>query len=658
MLTLHHDFQAADTDLEGFVGDPYTCTRAGQALIKDSLGFLRPVYGNEPRFNGAVWNEQLVHFPLSSWATVNTTMVDAGDEGPLPGVTAYRFAGDATNGIHSASQTAVFNGLHTAPGGKWKSKTIYVKEGTARYVGLCRRSYAGQTSRLILFDTRTGDVIATAGNHTDFVSVDAGNGWWRVGTSHSLVEPANGAFFLAAGNSTSKADYEGPVSTEYVLVAGPQAFSDSNKPQTFRPYLAPNGSSDRSDLSGACEGVFEEEAATNLHTESEDVSAWTLTNNATITTFDAQCPDSSDAANLLSDDNSTGTGEVWAEHNVTIGSGVDHVESIFVKADQLDKAILTSAGYDASGNGSTWFDLTGEGAVETQDANHSDAGIERWVIDGVDWYRCYVVMQSTTDLAGSFRVQCAETDNVLTVDLDGTSSIHIWGAQVETGTIPSSLIRTNGSTATRNAEVVVSPNADTWLDTPDFLEGTLYVRYRWLEDDELQNIYSINDGGSGHYITQRQNTDGNLSSAAFAGGAATPLFNIGLGATVGDSIQFASRFETDNCRSSANIVGESGVVTATDGSYTPYDSVLALVIGASFGQSIVSGPMVVEEIRFYTDTFDDDTVDQMAQGNFPDEAFGNTGRRKRANDAALWYHKMRLKQEDEEALKLIRQILG
>ena len=192
-------------------------------------------------------------------------------------------------------------------------------------------------------------------------------------------------------------------------------------------------------------GYVSESAATNLLLWSEEYDriTWTKT-NSTITVDATTAPDGTSTADKLIDNNSTGLDSVEVRQNeVTVTSG-DNCISIYAKADQLDWLFLAAHNFDTPEN--CYFDLT-NGVVGTSTA--TGEGIEEL---GNGWYRCWIVFNTTTDLVGNVRIYIAEADGDTVVDLDGTSSIFIWGAQLEAGSFPTSYIKTEAATATRSAE--------------------------------------------------------------------------------------------------------------------------------------------------------------------------------------------------------------
>ena len=214
--------------------------------------------------------------------------------------------------------------------------------------------------------------------------------------------------------------------------------------------------------------VYCEPAHTNLITYSHefDNAAWTKT-NATITADDTTAPDGSLTADVLGDNSATGTGQVFADSNaITLSGAGSFMVSVFAKAKQLSWIRLGCGNFDQLQ--AVYFDLTNGVIGATIVGSPDDYGIEA---HANGWYRCWVVCNTTTDLTGNMRVMLANANNITGVDLDGTSDVYVWGAQVEEVSAPTSYVATSGATATANAtEPVV-----TW---PSGLVNDFVVKFK------------------------------------------------------------------------------------------------------------------------------------------------------------------------------------
>jgi len=216
------------------------------------------------------------------------------------------------------------------------------------------------------------------------------------------------------------------------------------------------------------EGVLHEsEARTNLVTYSQDFtdSSWVKANTATLA-LDSVGPDGqANSAVKLIDSNDSGTGSVIAYINLTLATTTAHTFSCYLKADQLSWGYLRAASYATLPNGGAYFDLS-SGTVGTVE----DAAYSATIQDvGNGWYRCALSFTTEADGTGRLDIFVAQDDLDPNVARDGTSSILIYGAQVEAGSTPSSLIPTNGATVSKALETLTIPAANMPWPEPNYI---------------------------------------------------------------------------------------------------------------------------------------------------------------------------------------------
>jgi len=242
------------------------------------------------------------------------------------------------------------------------------------------------------------------------------------------------------------------------------------------------------------EGYFHEsEARTNLVTYSQDFTdaSWSKTNTATLA-VDATGPDGATSAVTLVDSGATGTGGVWVNEDFNgLTAATNYTFSAFLKEDQLSWVSLDIVSFGiAAGSPSIYFDL-GSGVVGTG-ASGVGQNIENV---GNGWYRCSVTF-APVNTTGTIRIRLANADGDLTIDLDGTSSILIYGAQFEAGSTPSSYIPTAGSTVTRAAETLTVPTANAPWPDPVVIGPELVTNGTFDAD-----VTGWTDGGGGATLT-------------------------------------------------------------------------------------------------------------------------------------------------------------
>ena len=243
---------------------------------------------------------------------------------------------------------------------------------------------------------------------------------------------------------------------------------------------------------GTYKGLLVEPASTNLCLQSEDINTTWGTVNATPTQDTEETPDG-DTSNKyikLVDDSGGGTGNVFVAQTITVSGGTKYTASVFLKRDGLNWAKLQAAGAGSVGdaNPNKFFDLD-NGVLGTGSAGIQDATIEEYP-NG--WYRCSITWtQGAADTAFDFRIIVANADNNINVDLDGTSSMFVWGAQVEASPIATSYIPTTTASVTRNLDDITLTGASDLIGQG---EGTLYVEVDWRgTSGETQYILTASD---------------------------------------------------------------------------------------------------------------------------------------------------------------------
>ena len=233
-----------------------------------------------------------------------------------------------------------------------------------------------------------------------------------------------------------------------------------------------------------------EPASTNLCLQSEDINTtWTpYTSTPTQSTEETPDGDTSNKYIKLVDNGGGGTGAVQVYQNITVAANTKYTFSVFLKADQLAFAQLQVQLYDGGTSGSQYFNLST--GVKGTATNLDDSKIEAYP-NG--WYRCSITWtQGAADTSVFPIIQVAEgiADNL--VDLDGTSSIFVWGAQIEASPIATSYIPTTTASVTRNKDDISLTGASDLIGQS---EGTLYVEVDWrLATGVGQYLLSANNG--------------------------------------------------------------------------------------------------------------------------------------------------------------------
>ena len=203
------------------------------------------------------------------------------------------------------------------------------------------------------------------------------------------------------------------------------------------------------DASGNCLGLLVEEARTNVITYSEDFSngAWSK-QSASITANTTVSPDGTLTGDKLIGNNATVNTEKFTNRSIYSYVGQTVTGSVYVKKAEYTWVQINLYNSGAYSN-RVWVNLD-TGAVGT---NLSSIPVTVTPV-GDSWYR--VVLTATIQATGlaflTFALADADGDLYTNVG-DQYSGTYLWGAQVETGSFPTSYIPTSGSTVTRSADV-------------------------------------------------------------------------------------------------------------------------------------------------------------------------------------------------------------
>ena len=364
-------------------------------------------------------------------------------------------------------------------------------------------------------------------------------------------------------------------STKYVLGSGGTIISYATDEPAFE-----------FNTDGSYKGLLVEPAATNICLQSEDFSTTWLEVNATITTNDTTAPDGNSTADKLNDDGGGGTGEVVVYQTITVAANTKYTASVFLKADGLNWAVLNARDYDGTTDAYQYFDLS-TGSLGTS-ANLDDSSIEAYP-NG--WYRCSITWtQGAADTSFTFRIDVADADNDSDVDRDGTSSIFVWGAQVETGPIATSYIPTTTASVTRNKDDITLGSASSLIGQT---EGTLYVEVDWRSaTGTSQHLVNASDKTSNNRFVI-YNSSGNFNMYAEANGV--QLTNQGESSTAYSGIQkIAFAYKTNDLELYRN---GSTIGTGT-GSLASLATLTDIDLGQTFG-AINQANMWIRAVALY-----------------------------------------------------------
>jgi len=463
-----------------------THARAGNATMFDSDGVLKWA-----PHNLLTYSEQ---FDNAAWAKQNSTVTANAATDPDGGSSADYLVEDSGSTQKRLTQSVPQNGATS-------TISVFAKQG----VGASRWLALGvNTSSVnwvtVGFSLSDGAVTQTleSGSLTvvESSSIDFGGGWFLCSvkttgftTSISTMIALSDSATFTSGTRGSPYYVGDGTSGIYIwgahfyrsdlggMVNNP-ARGDSYVPTTDSVrYLPRVGHHIWNGSAWVDEGYFHEsEARTNLITYSEDFTdaSWTKV-TTTVTANAAVGPDGTTTADDILHTDSI----AYLAYPETISADTVHTYSVYIKAGSLGAADWFSFTFrdGVSANGAqAWFNVANgsKGTLSTFGTG-ATAVSSNISLAGNGYYRCSITAQLATGITNlSVRINNVTADNSNTRDL--TSSLYIWGAQLEAGSTPSSYIPTSGSTVTRAAETLTVPSANLpWnpLAVSIQMEGTM-----------------------------------------------------------------------------------------------------------------------------------------------------------------------------------------
>ena len=218
----------------------------------------------------------------------------------------------------------------------------------------------------------------------------------------------------------------------------------------------------------ACKGLLIEESRTNLIIQSEDFSNGWATTRASISVNQTASPTGATTADKLITDTSVSNNHRVDKTSVSLSLNTVYTFSVYAKAGEYSGLAL---GVGAIVSQLVDYSLTGSGSVTRTSAGAS--GTIQQLSNG--WYRCTCTF--TSDLVLASHRACVfigQSGTVFTYTGDGTSSISIWGAQLEAGAFPTSYIPTTTVGLARSADVCSITGGD-FTGMYNQTEGAFFV---------------------------------------------------------------------------------------------------------------------------------------------------------------------------------------
>ena len=238
-------------------------------------------------------------------------------------------------------------------------------------------------------------------------------------------------------------------------------------------------------IGGGCPAALIEPSAQNIFQRSEEFNDayWSLSRSNAFGSGSIVNAINSPDATATADYIQQQTGETVGGgvfRGITVTSGTVYTLSVFAK--QGDNRFLRLGfAIGAAGAGIFCnFDLQ-DGLAGTP-----SAGITPTIANfGNGWFRCSITATSQVSASALQFIYQANALSGSTATPD--TGIYIWGAQLETGAIPTSYIPTTTGQATRDADVCLVSGVSGYIGQT---EGTIYVEVD-LNQNSLTNVHPI-----------------------------------------------------------------------------------------------------------------------------------------------------------------------
>jgi hypothetical protein len=206
---------------------------------------------------------------------------------------------------------------------------------------------------------------------------------------------------------------------------------------------------------GSCPNILLEPQRTNLALRSEEFNDATWTKaNSSVTANSTTSPSGVINADTLAADGTFNQHFVNQLNSFTLG--VSYTLSVYLKKGTNNFAQLYA--FSTIGGMFANFDLN-NGVVGTLGTTTGSNPTSSITNVGNGWYRCAITFVPTITLISGFAIMPVTSASAARAESNTLStSVFLWGAQLEAGAYPTSYIPTSSASVTRNADVISRGN--------------------------------------------------------------------------------------------------------------------------------------------------------------------------------------------------------
>jgi hypothetical protein len=452
-----------------------TFTRASGATRVGPDGLIEKV-----RTNLATYSED---FTNAAWSKYQASVTGNSVVAPDGTTTADTLIDNTANDIHVTYQTlSLTAGENTI--------SVYAKANTLSHA--CIYVYDGANFFISGIFNLSNGTVSGAGS-----IVSAGNGWYRISFTTTIASGSGNVYIALSNGSTIT--YAGTGQSIYVwgYQAETGVATDYIPTTTAAVSVGPVSNVPRLDyLGSSCPRLLLEPQRTNLVTYSEqfDNAAWTKA-AVSVTANNITSPDGTQNADLFT---TTSASICGAYQLISTGSGTFSF-SIFAKKGNNNYLALNAQSSSAN-NCTAIFDLS-DGTLGEYQTKGTTAYVSHKIENfGNDWYRCTMVLTTTTSVYFFPMFAPLKTGNTFTssgeVNVASGKTLYLWGCQIEAGAYATSYIPTLGASVTRVADAASKTGISSLIGQT---EGTLYGEFSNTASPNASRI-SLSDGSSNNWV--------------------------------------------------------------------------------------------------------------------------------------------------------------
>jgi hypothetical protein len=400
----------------------------------------------------------------------------------------------------------VTDGNFPTPNTEWSSFGLAtINENIVNFIDAGSNTYSGITQDISSLSAKQYKVEITVTN-------------WISGNILAIFN-SNNASFNITGNGTYSV-YLTPVSNGDDI----ELVRDYNSGADFS-YSITNVSVKEATIDGLARvdytdgtgSLLVEPQRTNLITYSEDFTdgSW-IKDASTITPNAVTSPDGTLNADKIIATATNSSHSAFISLSSSTSSSTSYCYSFFAKAEEYTKAAIRIGGSGYSTQPMAVINLSNGSIVSQQ-------GFTSISVANFDnqWYKISAVFTATSSVAPNIQPIAdgfTTTSDNYTYTGDGTSGIYIYGAQFEQGSYPTSYIKTQGSTVTRNQDEYTKTGISDKINSE---EGVLFFEMAALSDDGTLRCITLSDGGITNRVLIIYDTQSNSIRAVVVSTAGT-----------------------------------------------------------------------------------------------------------------------------------------